>query len=34
MTLLYLALGLVCFVALAGLTEWVARTETDEGSER
>jgi hypothetical protein len=34
MTLLYLALGLVCYVALAALIEWVARTESTEGNER
>lgn len=34
MTLFCLLLGLACFVALAGLTEWVARTESNEGSER
>jgi hypothetical protein len=32
MTLLYLLLGLACFAALAGLTEWVAHTDSSEGN--
>jgi hypothetical protein len=30
MTVLYLVLGLVCFAALFGLTEVVARTESEQ----
>jgi hypothetical protein len=33
MTLLYLILGLICFAALFGLTELVARTESESKSE-